>query len=298
MAVSSKHILSQGPVIASIGRTALAAIAQKWSKPGAAPVTPGPTVRKTLPPRPKDLVSAYVRHVGGDPSQYKTVLPPHLFPQWGFGIASETLKNIPYPLTKVLNGGCRLEIHAPLPANEPLEVSVRLEGIDDNGRRAVLHQVIETGTRSQPNALTAHLYAIVPLPRKKGEERVKKDKPRVPEDAREVAFWKVKADAGLDFAKLTGDFNPVHWVPAYARASGFKNVILHGFSTMARAYEGLNRTAFKGARQITLFDVKFTRPLVLPGRVGLYIGQYDASVYVGDAPGGPAYMIGTVETEN
>ena len=43
----------------------------------------------------------------------------------------------------------------------------------------------------------------------------------------------------LDFAKLTGDFNPIHWVPAYARASGFRSCILHGFATMSYAMEAI-----------------------------------------------------------
>ena len=68
----------------------------------------------------------------------------------------------------------------------------------------------------------------------------------MPADAKEIAFYRLKADAGLDFAKLTGDFNPVHWVPAYARALGFPNTILHGFGTLARAVEGLNRGVFAG----------------------------------------------------
>ena len=73
-----------------------------------------------------------------------------------------------------------------------------------------------------------------------------KDKARVPVDAREIAFFKLGPNAGLDFAKLTGDFNPVHWVPRWAKAFGFRNVILHGFGTMARAIEALNRGLFAG----------------------------------------------------
>ena len=297
MSVSNKHILRQGPVIASMGRTAFAALLQQLSKSESAPVaTPGPEFKQVVRPLPQDLVQDYVRHVGGDTAAYKTVLPPHLFPQWGFALATQTLLGISYPLAKVMNGGCRIEIHKPLPNNEPLNVSARLEDIDDNGRRAVLHQKIITGTSSAPNALVSHLYAIVPLGNKeKGENRKKSEPPRVPENVRELAFWKIGPKAGLDFAKLTGDFNPIHWIPAYARASGFKNTILHGFGTMARAMEGINRVPCADGKQIKVFDVKFTRPLVLPAQVGLYIDDQQ-NVFVGDAPGGPAYLVGTYET--
>jgi len=119
----------------------------------------------------------------------------------------------------------------------------------------------------------------------------------VPVDAREIAFFKLKPDAGLDFAKLTGDFNPVHWVPRWAKAFGFRNVILHGFGTMARAIEALNRGLLAGdVDALQEIDVRFTRPLVLPARVGVYVREN--KIWVGDAPGGPAYLEGSFKLRN
>ena len=300
MAVSSKHVLQQGPVIATLASVAAAAIRQRmgWAAPAGAPEVPGPELTTIVEPRPSELLRAYVKHVGGDPTAYRGQVPPHFFPQWGFPLGSRTLQGLPYPLFKVLNGGCRLEINAPLPADQPLHARARLEGIDDDGRRAVIHQRVVTGTSAHPEAVVGHLYAIVPLGGGKRDERADKGKrepARVPQAVEELQRWRLPADAGLDFAKLTGDFNPVHWVPPYARAFGFRNTILHGFSTMARAMEGLQRTLFAGSvRAIRVLDVKFTKPLVLPAKVGLYVkGQ---SLWVGDAPGGPAYLVGTFET--
>lgn len=303
MAVSSKHVLQQGPVIATLASVAAAAIRQRmgWSPaPLGTPELPGPEFTTIVEPRPPELVRAYIKHVGGDPSAYRGQVPAHFFPQWGFPLASRTLQGLPYPLFKVLNGGCRLEIDAPLPADEPFHARARLEGIDDDGRRAVIHQRVVTGTSAHPEAVVGHLYAIVPLGGDKGDKKdeqaaPKREPARVPQDAEELQRWRLAADAGLDFAKLTGDFNPVHWVPPYARAFGFRSTILHGFSTMARAMEGLQRTLFAGSvRAIRVLDVKFTKPLVLPAKVGLYVkGE---SLWVGDAPGGPAYLVGTFQT--
>ncbi len=300
MALPTKHIIHQGGVIASLGGTAFAALRQRFEgtdgKPP--PQLPGPEINTVVQPLPADLLRDYVRHVGGDPSAYKGRVPPHLFPQWGFPLAAKTLRDVPYPLLRVLNGGCRMEVNSPLPAGKPLRVSVRLEDIDDNGRRAVLHQRIVTGTDQDPEAVIGHLYAIVPLGG--GDKPDKKEKAkraaRVPDGVREIAYWKIPANAGLAFAMLTGDFNPVHWVLPYAKANGFKGKILHGFATMARAIEGINRKQFMGGGEnIRVFDCKFTRPLVLPAKVGLYVK--DGEVYVGDAPGGPAYLVGKYETK-
>ena len=302
MAVSSFHVLQQGAVLRALGMTAFASL---MSKPGGAvPATPSPWIEATLPPRDPELVRAYIKHVGGDPSAYKGTLPPHFFPQWGFGLAARTLVGIPYPLAKVMNAGCRLEINGPIPSNEPLLVRVRLESIDDDGKRAILTQRVITGTKSAPDALVSDMRVFVPLGKKEpkgggngkgkpgGNGAVTKVRPTVPLDVKELAFLRLAADAGLDFAKLTGDFNPVHWVPAYAKSFGFRNVILHGFATMARALEAVNRGRMAGAvDRLATVDVRFTKPLVLPARVGVYLAA-DQRLFVGDAPGGGAYLEG------
>ena len=113
---------------------------------------------------------------------------------------------------------------------------------------------------------------------------------------REISFQKIRANAGLDFAKLTGDINPIHWIPAYARMSGFKNTILHGFSTMARAMEAVRRHRVPTGKFISKFEVEFRRPLVLPAKVGIYVSE-DNLICVGDALGGPAYMEGRYELQ-
>jgi hypothetical protein len=303
MSISTRFVLAQGPVLRAMAGTAFAALQQgKAPRVDAAARTasegPGPTFSAELKPRPRALLDAYVRHVGGDPSGYRGVVVPHFFPQWVFPLAAKTLEGVPYPLLSVLNGGSRLEINAPLPADEPLLVEGRLEGIDDNGSRAVLHQRFVTGTRSSPNALVTHLYAVVPLAKKKtspGNGDAPRAKPSISPFAREIAYGRIRADAGLDFAKLTGDFNPIHWVPAYARKARFPNVILHGFSTFARTFEAVRRGVFLGdASKITAFDAKFTKPVVLPANMGVYVEGN--RVFAGTGRGGAVFLEGRFES--
>ncbi|MBC7172648.1 MAG: hypothetical protein H5U40_09490 [Polyangiaceae bacterium] len=290
MAVPTRYVVHQTPVIATLVRTVAKAATQK---PGGAPLqVPGQVYSAVVPPRPRELVRDYVRHVGGDPSSYKNTVPPHLFPQWMFPIQARTMDGLHYPMQKVLNAGCKMIVRGPIPADEPLHLTCQLERIDDDGRRAVLHTRAITGTESSPEALICEMQALVPLRRSEKKSGEAKQRPQVPDQAKELQRWKLDAKAGLDFAKLTGDFNPVHWIPPYAKASGFKSTILHGFSTLARAYEGIVRTRLSGnASAIRELEGRFTKPLVLPARVGLYVdGQ---ALFVGDAPGGPAYLVGS-----
>jgi hypothetical protein len=243
------------------------------------------------------------------------VVPAHLFPQWTFPLAARVLRGVPYPLTRILNAGCRLEANARVPVSAPLTVRARLMDVADDGRRALLHQRVVTATPDHAEAVVADLYAVAPTrPRGEAGERPSshgagptdgqgasegRHAAVVPPGARELARIRFGRRAGLAFALLTGDFNPVHWVGAYARAAGFATPILHGFAMMARVHEGLARALFAGAcDRIQVIDVRFKRPLVL-GRgleVGLYQDGVDArTFYLSDAPGVRPYLIGHFE---
>lgn len=293
MSVSNRYLLDQGPMLATLARVAVSSL----RKPAAtgAPVTPGPWVEVELPPRPDALVDAYLRHVGGDPGAYRKTLPAHLFPQWAMPVAARTLEGVPYQMVKVLNAGCSVTVRSPLPRGEALVVRARLESVDDDGRRAILTQRVITGTRKEPDALTTDIRAYVPLAGTKGG--AKREQRVVPLDAREVASLRIAADAGMDFARLTGDLNPIHWLAPYARAFGYRKPILHGFATLARAVEALHRGRFAGdVTRLRSLDARFSRPLPLPAKVNVYLAAPDR-LAVADAPGAAPYLDATYSTE-
>jgi hypothetical protein len=290
------HLARQRPVVTALVGTAARAVLVGRGEPptGAAPSLPGPIASDRVSPRAPSLVRDYVRHVGGDPAAYHRSLPPHLFPQWTFPALARTLRGLPYPVASLVIGGCRLTVNGALPADAPLVVRAWLEGVDDDGRRAVLHQRVTTGPEARPDAVVADVYAVLPSGRGPRREKAGRDPQFAPASARELGYFRIPADAGAAFAMLTGDINPVHWSRRYARALGFRRPILHGFSTLARAIEGLGRTVFAGAvERLGVVDVRLTRPLLLPAEVGLYLGDDHNTFYVADAPGGPAYLIGT-----
>jgi hypothetical protein len=306
MSVSMRHVLEQGPMLRTMGRAALSVLQRKTGA-GPRPATPGDWIVADVAPPSDALVRSFVKNAGGDPQVYRGRLPPHLFPQWALPVASRVFDDLPFPIVRVVNAGCRFEARAPLPAGEPLRVAARLERIDENDVRVIVTTRIVTGTASTPEALDAELRTFIPLPRKKDgstkrgaadgrERRIA----LVPADAREIAYVRLGAEAGLDFAKLTGDFNPIHWVPAYARAAGFPSAILHGFGTFALAVEALVRRSFSGeAERLRCVDARFTKPLALPGRVGVYVADTDGAggdVFVGAAPGAAAHLEGRFES--
>ena len=294
-------------MLAALGRTAFLAMRQRLGgtlRPAGAPPTPGPEIYRSRPPLPRKLIDDYIEHTGGDRAAYAGEVPPHLFPQWCMPAVARGLEGLPYPLLGAVNGGCRVRVRGPIADNEGLEVRARLQDIDANDRRVVLHQHLTTGARSRPDALAIDFYTIVPFARGRGktksgteagskeEPSPDKEKPRVPEKAREIKRTARHKDAGLAFAKLTGDFNPIHWLAPYARISGFPNVIQHGFASLALCWEALAKHLCGGdVHAIETFDVKLSRPLVLPRDVGIYV--LGNEMFVGDAPGELCYLTGS-----
>jgi acyl dehydratase len=278
-------------MLRALGGVALSALVRPHATGSA--VVPGPWIEAELPPRPEALIRDYVEHVGGDPAWYRGRVPAHLFPQWGFPLLLCTLSGLPYPYARAVNAGCRIEQRGPLPAGEPLLVRARLATIDDDGRRALITQELFTGTRSSPQAMRAEMRVHVPLRRSQSKGGGKR--PTVAGDARAITTLDVGARAGLEFALLTGDFNPLHWVRPYARLAGFRSTILHGFATLARAVEALNGALFAGdPLRLAAVDVRFTKPLVLPATVSVYTSAGD--LWVGDPKRGSAYLEGRFDT--
>ncbi|HSS37708.1 MAG TPA: MaoC/PaaZ C-terminal domain-containing protein, partial [Polyangia bacterium] len=264
---------------------------------------PGPELTERVLSPSTRLVRDYARFLGssGDAYGASGTVPAHLFPQWTFAVAARVLRDVPYDLTRILNAGCRLEINASVPAASPVTVRARLVGVQDDGHRALLHQRIVTDTASHPGALVADLYAVAPVGSRQKNGRPKREEAGVPADAREAGRFTFSRRAGLMFALLTGDFNPVHWAPPYARAAGFATPILHGFAMMARALDGLGRALFAGATdRIRTIDVKFKRPLMLGNGVdvGLYLDRAaPRTFYLADAPGVRPYLAGSFDVQ-
>lgn len=299
------HLRHQGPVIAGMGQVALSALTPKLPRalrPKARPVPPlpGPKATQTVPPRDPQLVADYLRWSGADVRAWRGRVPHHLFPQWAFGLLPQTLAGLPYPLASGLNGGCSLVIHQDIPLDAPLQLSAWLHAVDDDGRRALITQRIETRLPDGSLAQEAALNVFIPLPRDKNTYTAPKPKAKrsptlVPLSGHEIGSLRFSAEDGVRFALLTGDINPVHWLRPYGRAAGFGGTILHGFGTLARSLEILNRSLWAGdTRRLKGFTVRFTRPVRLPSR-SLCFAQPDGdhgSFWVGAAPGAPAALQG------
>lgn len=82
--------------------------------------------------------------------------------------------------------------------------------------------------------------------------------------------WQLGSGMGRRYARVSGDFNPIHLHSITSRWFGFKKPIIHGMYMMARAQAEIERSSGKTTRQI---EVTFKRPVVLPARVQLWVAK-------------------------
>jgi acyl dehydratase len=202
----------------------------------------------------------------------------------------KALIGAPYNLKSALNGGCKLTINSQLPRGEALHVRSRLLEIDDNERRVLLRKEIITGTASNPEALCAETTFIVP---RRTKEKSKREKLKIHAEAKRIASWSLPSNAGREFAILTGDINPIHSLPVFAKIAGFKSCILHGFSSFARATETLIEEQASGnPKALAMIEASFTRAIVIPGEIGVYTTE-TGDFFIGHENGGESFVNGT-----
>jgi acyl dehydratase len=77
-------------------------------------------------------------------------------------------------------------------------------------------------------------------------------------------IWKLPSDLGRAYAKVSGDYNPIHLYAITAKMFGFQRHIIHGMWTKARALASLEKYIQDKPYRIT---AEFKLPLFLPGTV-------------------------------
>lgn len=125
---------------------------------------------------------------------------------------------------------------------------------------------------------------------------------------REVQSWKLRSDHGRRYARVSGDFNPIHLWAWSSRPFGYRQPILHGFCTEAMVAHALTRHLLGGDPcALRRLQIRFRAPLLLPARVRLEVvdrvpassGRFRVlSDRSGDRPVAEGEFVGSVDAKN
>lgn len=87
------------------------------------------------------------------------------------------------------------------------------------------------------------------------------------------ATWTPDRETPRVFARLSGDYNPVHMDEEHARKAGFETVIVHGMCVLGASARAAHLLAGEGS-VLRELDVRFANP-VLPGQQVSFDGQVE-----------------------
>jgi len=166
----------------------------------------------------------------------------------------------------ILHGEQRIELHGPIPTDATITTTPTIKAIYDKGKGAVV--VVETDSVDEKGRLlfrnTSGIFA-------RGEGGFGGDRgpsgPRnvVPDRKpdRSIAL-KTRPDQALLY-RLSGDRNPLHADPDFAKMAGFERPILHGLCTYGFAGRAvLQAYCDNDPARLKSFEVRFSG-VVFPG---------------------------------
>lgn len=180
-------------------------------------------------------------------------------------ISGLSMPGIEVDLAKVLHGGQSLTIHRPLPVEGTATATGRIAAVYDKGKAAVLVMRTEVADADGP-LWTNDAQIFVRGEGGWGGDRGPSGRldPLSGEPDR-VVERAVREDQALLY-RLSGDWNPLHADPEFAKVAGFERPILHGLCTYGITLKAVVDTLLGG-------DVT---------RVRSYVTRFAGVVYPGE----------------
>jgi hypothetical protein len=87
-----------------------------------------------------------------------------------------------------------------------------------------------------------------------------------------LAELDIGVDIGRSYARVSGDYNPIHLTALTAKLFGFKRAIAHGMWSLAVSYSYLRMANKLPLAEGTQLLAEFKRPLYLPNKASLMYG--------------------------
>src|SRR3954470_20075998 len=154
---------------------------------------------------------------------------PKVFPTFGvipaYGPVSELFVKTKCDMTRLVHGAQTLRVHRPLPPSGTLHTVGTIVGIYDMKKLAQV--VLETNTtlNGEPCFDTEWQLLVRDAGNFGGERPPKSEAPKLAEGQGETPTFSAEQATRPEQAllyRLTGDLNPLHADPAFARAAGFE----------------------------------------------------------------------------
>ena len=174
-----------------------------------------------------------------------------------------TAKEFPFPLLGLIHLSNRIRVLRPMGGVGRVRVSVQVQNLQPHAKGATFDLVTTLDDQIGPlwEAESRMLCRGVKLEGEPVDEVLAPTLPLV-----QVAQWQAPADIGRQYAKVSGDYNPIHLSAASAKLFGFPTAIAHGLWNKARTLAALADHLPAANVEIA---VQFMKPVRLPSEVTL-----------------------------
>jgi acyl dehydratase len=185
-------------------------------------------------------------------------------------------------MTKLVHGEQSITLHGEIPAEGAVMTTTTVAGMYDKGKAALV--VLESESVYSDSGLPAFTNRTGLFIREAGgfggprgpegdEETTLASEPLPSREPDEVLSYSARADQALLY-RLSGDRNPLHSDPTFAKRAGFDRPILHGLCTYGFTGRGLlHALCVSDPSRFGSMRARFSRP-TLPGDT-LTISMWD-----------------------
>ncbi|MET8767281.1 MaoC/PaaZ C-terminal domain-containing protein [Streptomyces sp. NPDC004658] len=206
-------------------------------------------------------------------------------------ISGLSMPGVDVDLARVLHGGQALTLHRPLPVEGTATATGRIAAVYDKGTAAVLVMRTEV-TDAEGPLWTNDAQIFVRGEGGWGGDRgpSARSEPPTGEPDR-IVERRLREDQALLY-RLSGDWNPLHADPEFAKLAGFERPILHGLCTYGVTLKAVVDTLLGGdVSRVRSYATRFAG-VVYPGetlRIRMWASQASVRAAVsaverGDAP--------------
>lgn len=174
-----------------------------------------------------------------------------------------TAQNFPFPLLGLVHLANRIRVLRPMGNVSSVRIGVRVDNLQPHAKGAVFDLVTTVDDLLGPlwEAESQMLCRTVKLP---GEPAA--PLPALGEGLNEVSRWQAESNIGRRYARVSGDYNPIHLSAWSARLFGFPQAIAHGLWNKAMTLAALSEHLPAANIEVS---VHFIKPVLLPGTVRL-----------------------------
>lgn len=203
---------------------------------------------------------AYLRVCGFPPLAYLTPTWLHVL---SFPLHMRLMagRDAPYPLAGLVHAQNEMTAHRPVQIEQNLDYTAQIVGAGMH-RRGVILQVAATAAVAG-ELVWEGTSTYLALGRKLPDTPAQELAQLPPVTAPACGKWQLPASLGRQYARVSGDPNPIHLSALTAKPFGFKKAIIHGMWTHARALAALE-PRLPSAYQV---QVSWTKPIMLPACV-------------------------------